>query len=152
MAFMQHTFACGPAMPIALRSWRWPAPCVGLALLATLALVQPLPAQAVAECDSLRSAAHQAPATWFTTAPEVAHMVLPPAKWPKDFLTAKVLVTLLVDPLGRPVPDSILVTGTTDSGYVRKVHKTFAQFRFRPATKGACTVPGRYQQAIQFQH
>jgi hypothetical protein len=139
-------------MFLALRSWRVPAPPIGLALALALASAQPLAAQAVADCDSLRAVAQQATTSWFTTTPAVDHMVLPPSKWPKDFLSANVLVSLVVDPLGRPVPDSILVTGTTDSGYVRKLHKTFAQFRFRPATKGACTVPGRYQQTIQFQH
>jgi hypothetical protein len=79
-------------------------------------------------------------------------MVMPPSGRPKDFLTASILVTVPVDTSGNPVTDSIVVTGTTDSGYVRQLHKTFSKFRFRPATKGACIVPGRYQQTIQFQH
>jgi hypothetical protein len=102
-------------------------------------------------CDTLAVLAAQAPASWFTTLPEVTHLIIPPSRWPKDFRTANVLVTIPVDTAGRPVADSIAVTGTADSGYVRRVRRSFRNFRFRPATKGDCRVPGRYRQTIQFQ-
>jgi hypothetical protein len=79
--------------------------------------------------------------------PIVRGFPLPPSPLGRK-AEGKLLVTLRVDEAGRPVRDSIFVTGKADAPYVREFIRGLRTERFWPAVLDGCNVAARWSMTV----
>lgn len=99
----------------------------------SLAAEPPVPAN----CPEIL--AGEAPAAITPAPPSFDILIIPPDP-PRELRGREVLVRLRIDERGRVELPTVRVEGSTDEAYNRKLARSMARYRFRPARLRGCPV------------